>query len=145
MLAPGQEPLPEGVQVVDYGIRGMHLAYDLLEAHDALVLVDAIPGEREPGEIVLLEVGPEDLGAGGFDAHGMEPVSVLASLSVLGGTLPPTYVVGCSPATIEEGMGLSEPVAAAVPRAVTALRELLAERLCQPRTAQPSAIQARKS
>ena len=24
-------PWPDGVRVVDYGIRGMHLAYDLLE------------------------------------------------------------------------------------------------------------------
>ena len=29
------------VRVVDYGIRGMHLAYDLLEGWDTLVLVDA--------------------------------------------------------------------------------------------------------
>ena len=48
----------------------------------------------------------------------MDPVAVLASLGQLGGTLPPTYVVGCRPATTEDGIGLSEPVAAAVPVAV---------------------------
>ena len=134
LLHPDQHPLPEGVRAVDYGIRGMHLSYDLLDGYDALVLVDAIPGEGHPGELSLMEVGMADLGEGDFDAHGMEPVSVLASLGVLGGTLPPTYVVGCCPATLEEGMGLSEPVTAAVPATLAALRRLVAERLSEPET-----------
>ena len=75
----------------------------------------------------MLEVGEHDLGAGEFDPHGMAPVAVLANLRKLGGSLPPTYVVGCRPATVEEGIGLSEPVAAAVPHAVAAVRALLAE------------------
>ena len=37
-----------GVRVVDYGIGGMHLAYDLLDDWDALVLVDAVPESRQP-------------------------------------------------------------------------------------------------
>jgi hydrogenase expression/formation protein HypC len=37
----------------------MHLAYDLLEGYDALVLVDAIPGAGEPGEVTVLEVKME--------------------------------------------------------------------------------------
>ena len=44
-LAAGP-PLPDDVRVVDYGIRGMHLAYDLLDGYDALVLIDALPGPR---------------------------------------------------------------------------------------------------
>ncbi len=93
----------------------MHLAYDLLDGYDALVLVDAVPGGGEPGEVTVLEVGEEHLGAGGFDPHGMAPVAVLASLKDLGGQLPKTYVVGCRPADVGEGIGLSEPVEAAVP------------------------------
>jgi len=56
-------------------------------------------------------------------------VAVLASLRQLGGTLPPTYVVGCRPGTVEEGIGLSEPVADAVPAAMVAVRSLLCERM----------------
>lgn len=41
--------MPPQVRVVDYGIRGMHLAYDLLDGYDALVLVDAYPGRRPRG------------------------------------------------------------------------------------------------
>lgn len=125
----GAAPLPDGVRLVDYGIRGMHLAYDLLDGVDALVIVDALPGDGEPGSITVLHVGPEDLGEGEFDAHGMNPVAVLGSLGALGGTLPPTYVVGCTPADLEEGMGLSPPVAAAVAVAADTVRSVLTERV----------------
>ena len=133
LVEPGQEPLPAGVRVVDYGIRGMHLAYDLLDGYDALVLVDALPGGGAPGTVTVLEVGPDDLGQdaqgqlgqGELDAHGMDPVAVLTTLEKLGGTLPKTYVVGCRPASVAEGIGLSEPVRAAIPEAIAALRVLL--------------------
>ena len=119
-------PGPVGrVRVVDYGIRGMHLAYDLLDGYDALVIVDAVPQGDAAGEITVLQVGPDDLGRGDVDPHGMDPVAVLASLRQLGGTLPPTYVVGCRPATTEDGIGLSEPVAAAVPVAVGVVGRLV--------------------
>ncbi len=121
--------LPEGVKVVDYGIRGMHLAYDLLDGYEALVVVDALPGDGSPGDLSVLEVGPDDLGEGELDAHGMAPVAVLASLGQLGGSLPPTYLVGCQPASVEEGIGLSPAVAAAVEPAIGLVREVLTERL----------------
>lgn len=123
------EQLPEGVRVVDYGIRGMHLAYDLLDGYEALVVVDALPGKGSPGDVTLIEVGPDDLGEGELDAHGMAPVSVLASLSQLGGTLPPTYVVGCQPGDVGEGMGLTPAVEAAIPTAIGLVREVLAQQL----------------
>ena len=121
--------LPGHVKVVDYGIRGMHLAYDLLDGYRALVLVDALPGTGAAGEITVLEVGQDDLGAADLDPHGMAPVALLASVHQLGGTLPPTYVVGCRPETVEEGIGLSETVSAAVADAVTAVKTLLDQRL----------------
>jgi hydrogenase maturation protease len=120
-------PARPGVRIVDYGIRGMHLAYDLLEGYDALVLVDAVAVGDVPGEVSVLEVGPDDLASmspGDIDAHGMAPVTVLASLDRLGGTLPRTYVVGCRPATTEEGIGLSDAVADAVPVAVEVVSRL---------------------
>lgn len=126
-LAEG--PLPDGVRVVDYGIRGMHLAYDLLDGYDALVVVDALPGKGAPGDLSVLAVGPDDLGDADFDAHGMAPVAVLASLGQLGGSLPPTYVVGCQPADVGEGIGLTPAVAAAVDRAVELVHAVLDEQL----------------
>jgi hydrogenase maturation protease len=114
-------PDTEDVRVVDYGIRGMHLAYDLLDGYDALVIVDAVPsGDGRPGALTLLSVGPDDLGEAELDAHGMNPVAVLGSLGSLGGSLPPTYVLGCCPESLDEAMGLTETVAAAVDEAVAA-------------------------
>jgi len=115
--------LPPGVRAVDYGIRGMHLAYDLLDGYDALILVDAIPAAEPPGTVTVLEV--RDIDEGDFDPHGMNPTAVLSNVERLGGTLPPTYVVGCAAASVDEGIGLSEPVDAAIPVAVDTIHALL--------------------
>lgn len=126
--------LPDDVAVVDYGIRGMHLAYDLLDGCEALVIVDAMPSKGSPGDVVVMSVGAEDIGTGQLDAHGMDPLAVLGSLQALGGTLPPTYVVGCQPANLDEGMGLSDEVAAAVPVAVDAVIRVIRDRILTPST-----------
>jgi hydrogenase maturation protease len=121
------ETWPDGVRVVDYGIRGLHLAYDLLEPWDALVLVDALPDRGAVGSVAVVAVGEADLGPGRqVEAHSMDPATVLASLAALGGTLPPrTLVVGCQVADTGEGMGLTAPVAAAVEMAAATVRSLL--------------------
>jgi hydrogenase maturation protease len=122
--------LPPGVRAVDYGIRGVHLAYDVLDGYDALILVDALPAAQEsPGTVTVLEVSAGTVtlpGSGEFDPHGMNPVAVLSTVRRLGGTLPPTYVVGCAAASVDEGIGLSERVGAAVPVAVESIQALLA-------------------
>lgn len=126
-----QRSLPASVRVVDYGIRGMHLAYDLLEGYAALVIVDAVPGRKQPGELTLLEVGPDDVGTAALDAHGMDPVAVLASLGALGGALPRTLVVGCQPADVDEGIGLTPEVERAVDEAVALVTRLAGDLLPQ--------------
>jgi hydrogenase maturation protease len=119
--------LPDGVRVVDYGIRGVHLAYDLLEPWDALVLVDALPDRGAPGSLAVLEIGADDVAPGGaVDAHGMDPAAVLAALGRLGGRLPDrTVLVGCQAADAGDGMGLTPAVTAAVDDAARAVRELV--------------------
>lgn len=122
-------PMPTGVRVVDYGIRGVHLSYDLLDGVDALVLIDAVPaklaGDDRPGTVVTMTIGPDQLGDGQFDAHGMSPVAVLGGLGSLGGELPPTHLIGCVPADVGDGIGLSAPVAAAVEVAAAAVITLV--------------------
>lgn len=119
--------LPEtGARVVDYGIRGMHLAYDLLDLWDGLVLVDAVPNRGRPGRIVVMEAGPAE-GPANLDAHAMNPEAVFASLRALGGALPPTIVVGCEVESVDEGIGLSAPVSAAIDEAVDAVRDVVAD------------------
>ena len=118
------------VRVLDYGIRGMHLAYDLLDGCEALVLVDALPNRGAAGTVHVFEADHETLTAGiGLDAHAMDPAAVFASLAALGGTPPYTVVIGCEVDNIEEGMGLSNAVAAAVPDAVKAIEDVVARLL----------------
>ncbi|BBZ14478.1 hydrogenase maturation protease [Mycobacterium branderi] len=118
----------DGVRVVDYGIGGMHLAYDLLEDWDALILVDALPGRGSPGALHVFEADHETHGTPScFDGHSMDPTAVFASLRALGGSPPYTVVVGCEAGNVDEGIGLSEPVANAVPRAVRAVENVIGE------------------
>lgn len=122
------EELPAGVKVVDFGIRGVHLAYELLEDYDAVILVDATPRGGPPGTLYLIEPAADAAeGPGLVDAHGLDPASVLSLVGQLGGTSARVLVVGCEPATLEEGIGLSAPVAAAVPDAVRVIRKLLGD------------------
>ncbi|WUD65207.1 hydrogenase maturation protease [Nocardia sp. NBC_00508] len=125
-------PHHPGVRAVDYGIRGMHLAYDLLDPWDALVLVDAVPGRGAPGRVEVFRAAPEDGDPAHLDAHAMTPAAVFAGVRALGGALPPTVVVGCQVACVDEGIGLSAPVAAAVDEAVAAIGGVLAELLGAP-------------
>ncbi len=129
-------PLPDGVRVEDYGIRGMHLAYDLLEGYDALVLVDAVPMGEPPGTLAVIEpepAPPSSLeGEGGVprevvDAHTMSPHLVLATLAHLGGSVDRIVIVGCQPGHLDEGIGLSPAVRGAVTPAVDLCSELIAE------------------
>jgi hydrogenase maturation protease len=127
------EPWPEGVRVTDYGIRGLHLAYDLLEPWDVVVLVDALPDRGAIGAVAVLAVDPDDLGPGAqVDAHGMDPATVLASLAALGGRMPArTLVVGCQVADTADGMGLTPSVAAAVGIAVDRVRAVVEGQLAE--------------
>lgn len=118
-------PMPAGVTVADYGIRGIHLAYELLEGYDRLILIDAISRGARPGTVEVLV--PDDIPATGAipDAHGMDPLAVFAYLASIGGDPVPTVIVGCEPATLEDNIGLSAPVAAAVDTAVSVVLELI--------------------
>ena len=113
-------------RVVDYGIRGMHLAYDLLDDWDALVLVDAVPRRGAPGTLHVFEADHESRSTTpALDAHSMDPAAVFASLAALGGKPPYTVVVGCEAENVTEGIGLSPAVDRAVDGAVDAVAEVV--------------------
>jgi hydrogenase maturation protease len=126
--------LPEGVRVVDFGIRGLDLAYTLLENYDAAILVDAAQQGEDPGTLFVLE--PELPDAEGtadapfVDAHGMHPLRVLEMVRALGGQPKRVVVVGCEPGSLgdemEGAMGLSAPVEAAVGGAIALVESLIA-------------------
>ena len=51
---------PPGVDVVDFGIRGMDLAYALHDGYDAVVLLDAVPRGGAPGTLYVIEPDLDD-------------------------------------------------------------------------------------
>jgi hydrogenase maturation protease len=135
----GTETFPEGVDVADFGIRGVHLAYQLLEGYDTLILIDAASRGEAPGTIFVIEPDferPETLQRteSGFllDAHGMDPEMVLGILNDLGGKVGRVVIVGCEPADISERMGLSEAVEHAIGEACALVRRLIQEEIAKP-------------
>ncbi|MFJ8471027.1 hydrogenase maturation protease [Kitasatospora sp. NPDC094011] len=125
-------PLPAGVELVDVGVRGVDLAYRLLDGYRTAVLVDATCRGGAPGTVYLIEAAAEPLEVPVLDGHRMGPDAVLGLLATLaagtGGSVPRrVLVVGCEPASLEEGIGLSEPVAAAVEQAVRVVLRAVAE------------------
>jgi hydrogenase maturation protease len=129
------QAVPPGVRVADFGIRGVHLAYELLDGYARLILVDAVPMGEPPGTVALIEPDRGELKDAEelpvVDAHSMSPEVVLATLDRLGGNLERVYVVACQPSSLDEGIGLSPLVAAAVEGAVDLCRQLLND-LLQP-------------
>lgn len=122
--------LPEGVNVVDFGIRGYDLAYAIMDGYGATVLVDATARGNAPGTLYLIELDPEALAKLEEvpDGHSLGPVQVLRLVQSLGGKIPQLYLVGCEPAVLEAEDGeisLSESVRAAVPKAVEMIRTLV--------------------
>jgi hydrogenase maturation protease len=132
-----QRPLPAGVEAVDFGIRGLDLAYALQDGYDAAILVDAAPRGEPPGTLSVIE--PDSAGAAGPapggdlpEAHGMNPVRVLGLARALGHVPPRILVVGCEPSPgasdpDEVDVRLSPPVAAAVENALQLVEDVIAQ------------------
>jgi hydrogenase maturation protease len=122
---PAAPPLPAGVVARDYGIRGLHLAYELLEPPGLLVLVDAVVRGEPAGTLFMLEPTAPEVNGAAADPHGMNVPAVLAAVAQLGGHLPRVLIVGCEPLVLEETMGLSPAVARAVQPAAQWIRKLV--------------------
>jgi hydrogenase maturation protease len=138
--------LPAGVDVVDFGIRGMDLAYALGRGYDAAILLDASPRGEEPGTLSVIDVAGDEVGAAAIETHAMDPVRVLRMAASLGPIPRCVVVVACEPLTRMTGeepdvvVELSPPVRAAVGEAVelvTSLAETLVSTPDQPKEEMP--------
>lgn len=137
---------PAGVAIIDFGIRGLDLAYALQDGYDAVILVDSYAHGGTPGSLCVVEPlldETRERAPATVDAHAMDPLNVLHWVQTSAGKLPLVRIVGCEPATFgpEEGqLGLSEAVAAALEPAIELIESLVADfagsdRACQPMTA----------
>lgn len=125
--------LPKGMHVTDFGIRGLDLAYALLEGYETTILVDAYPRGGAPGTLFVVEPDLRELSTAApqttlIEPHGMNPLNVLRMAKNMGAELKRILLVGCVPATLgpaEGHMGLSTAVAGAVDKAVTVIESLV--------------------
>lgn len=125
--------LPDHVKVEDFGIRGVHLAYELMDGYDTAILVDAVPRGNAPGTVYVIEpqldASTDAVRAAAspvMDAHSMEPTSVLRLVNSMGGAVDRILIVGCEPGNTDEGIGLSPEVEGAIDDAVQLVRDLVA-------------------
>jgi hydrogenase maturation protease len=125
------EVLPGSVRVADFGVRALHLAYELLDdRYENTILVDAARMGDRPGTVYLIEPHLDEIFSDTSalpDAHAMDFRSVLRLVKSLGGKVEHIYVVGCEPLQLEDAIGLSQPVADAVDEALRLIREKLAD------------------
>lgn len=128
--------LPDGVRVVDFGIRGFDLAHALQDPYDAVILIDATPRGGAPGTLYVIEPQPSDLEAleaPSIETHAMDPLRVLRLAQSMGSLPAQVLVVGCEPSPLTEeelelgSMGLSPPVEGALEEAVTLVESLAAQ------------------
>jgi hydrogenase maturation protease len=128
-LLAGRGPWPQNVEIADFGIRGVHLVYELLGGCDLFILIDVAQRGHPPGTVTVLEVAPEQMPSltGVMDAHGLAPDQVFAMLSAMGAHPGRSLVVACEPVDVSDGMGLSDQVKDALPAAVRAVEEILSE------------------
>lgn len=127
--------LPAEARVVDFGIRGLDLAYALQDGYETTILIDAFPHGQTPGTVSIVEPDINEINAPPdgpshslVEAHSMHPLAVLRMAAAMNGSLNRVLLVGCEPASLggDEGhMGLSEPVEAAVEEAVNATEALV--------------------
>ena len=122
---------------MDFGIRGLDLAYAFLDGHDLTILVDAAPRGGPPGTLYVIEPDLSVLddsaqSATLLDAHTLDPLKILGLARVMGGAWKRLVLVGCEPADLggDEGrLGLSDPVRLAVNEAVDLVSRLVDEYL----------------
>jgi hydrogenase maturation protease len=123
---------PDGVNIVDFGIRAYDLAYAIMDGYEATVLIDAAPRGEKAGTVYLIELDADKVEICGdeiADAHSLTPVRVLQLIRALGGRAKNLYLVGCEPARLDgEGLiGLSEEVRGAVPVALKMIEKIIAD------------------
>ncbi|MGW0808734.1 hydrogenase maturation protease [Nonomuraea sp. NPDC002799] len=133
-----EQPGVPGVDVVDFGIRGLDLAYALQRDYAAVVFVDAAARGAAPGTLTVLAPEQPDDAATPVEAHGLDPVRVLRLARQLGRVPARVRVVCCEPATVEEALfELSEPVRAMLDDAVRLVNSLVMDMIAE--NAGPSA------
>ena len=124
---------PDGVEVKDFGTGGLKLAYDLMKGYDGLILLDASTRGEPPGTLYVIEPNEGDINpdleqGGPIDPHGADPATVLRFVKSIGSWPAKVLIVACEPETVDDfEIGLSNPVNAAIDKAVEMVEDIVKE------------------
>jgi hydrogenase maturation protease len=129
------EEVPDGVEVFDVGIGGIHLVQDLMAVPaDGLVILDALDLGRPPGTVIVARPDVFDVLTLDVmerrdhlaDMHYATPERALMLASAMGVLPADVILVGCQPVDADAvGEGLSDPVRRGVEHAVTEVRDVV--------------------
>jgi hydrogenase maturation protease len=123
--------VPDGVQLMDVGIMGIHLGQQLGDEVAGLVVLDAVEVGRPAGTVVVVDPEVEDVSRMSVmdrrdhlaDMHYATPDRALMLAGAMGVLPPATVVIGCQPTDVDTyAHGLTPPVAHAVPVAADEVR-----------------------
>jgi hydrogenase maturation protease len=120
--------LPEGVDVVDFGIRGMDLSYALMDGYEAAILIDTARRGGPPGSVYVIEPEMPADDDREIAPHEMHPAKVLRFAASLGERRPRVLLVACEPESLggtDGHMGLSGTATVAVEEAVAEVQRLV--------------------
>ena len=123
------DSLPAGAEIVEVGIGGMELVYELMNGCRRLVIVDAVRRGHPPGTLYVFAPSEADIRPGpeqGIDPHFAEPTRAMKVAKKLGCLPEDVTIVGCEPLCCDLDLTLSPAVRAAVAPAALRVRELLA-------------------
>src|ERR1051326_1918008 len=84
-----QRPASPELRAAYFGIRGLDLAFALVDGWDTTIIVDAMPRGGEPGSIYVVEPDLSTIDGDGvaLEAHAMDPMRVLALARSMGAEL----------------------------------------------------------
>ena len=116
--------LPEDIKIVDFGIRGVDLAFELAEDYELVILVDTIKAGADAGSILVLEPRLGD-GSSNEISHDLTPAEALQFAYKLRAKPKKILLVACEPVNLEFNDEMSEIVKTAVEIAVDKILEII--------------------
>jgi hydrogenase maturation protease len=121
-----RRPLPPGVRVVDFGIRGLDLAYSLLEDWEALVVLDLASTGEPPGTLRIIEPPAFDHPGEniGISGHSLDLPQALRLARSMGGHTPRVLIIGCEPGPMDPDGDLATDLSPQVRAAIAPAAEL---------------------
>lgn len=117
------------------GIAGVGLVQQLMDGYDALIILDAVDRNAEPGTIFVIEPTVEQgAGSATIDLHLADPRGALRMADALGVRPRRVWIIGCQIKECDElGAELSPAVAKALPEVVRRAHALVDTLLSQTR------------